>query len=116
MFSRKQKIQDEKRERNIYSVRNKRKNKHTNKTQNRRFLCFYFSCCFYYSLVASSKPSSSTVADLVHGLIKLSSVLKSCEEDQVKAVQCEVATCLGEIGAVDLSTVSLRCKDAETGD
>lgn len=92
-----------------------KKNKHKNKTQNRRFLCFYFSCCFYYSLVASSKPSSSTVADLVHGLIKLSSVLKSCEEDQVKAVQCEVATCLGEIGAVDLSTVSLRCKDAETG-
>lgn len=77
------------------------------------FLCF--CCCFYDSLVASSKPSSSAVADLVHGLIKLGSVLKSCEEDQAKAVQCEVATCLGEIGSVDLSTVSLRCKDEETG-
>ncbi|CAH3032263.1 unnamed protein product [Porites lobata] len=64
--------------------------------------------------VASSKPPSSTVADLVHGLIKLGSDLKSCQEDQAKAVQYEVATCLGEIGAVDLSTVSLRRKDAET--
>ena len=98
-----------------YKKRNKQTNKKKNKTRKRRFLCFYFCCCFYYSLVASSKPSSSTVADLVHGLIKLGSVLKSCEEDQAKAVQCEVATCLGEIGAVDLSTVSLRCKDAETG-
>lgn len=120
MFPLKQKIYSRwgrRKKRNKYQCykKHKRKNYQKNKTRKRRFLCFYFCCCFYYSLVASSKPSSSTVADLVHGLIKLGSVLKSCEEDQAKAVQCEVATCLGEIGAVDLSTVSLRCKDAETG-
>ena len=96
----------------------KKRNKQTKKTkQNAKetFPMFLFFLLFYYSLVASSKPPSSTVADLVHGLIKLGSDLKSCQEDQAKAVQYEVATCLGEIGAVDLSTVSLRCKDAETG-
>ena len=96
----------------------KKRNKQTNKKkQNAKetFPMFLFFLLFYYSLVASSKPPSSTVADLVHGLIKLGSDLKSCQEDQAKAVQYEVATCLGEIGAVDLSTVSLRCKDAETG-
>ena len=96
----------------------KKRNKQTNKKkQNAKetFPMFLFFLLFYYSLVASSKPPSSTVADLVHGLIKLGSDLKSCQEDQAKAVQYEVATCLGEIGAVDLSTVSLRRKDAETG-
>ena len=96
----------------------KKRNKETTKKKKNAkeaFPMFLFFLLFYYSLVASSKPPSSTVADLVHGLIKLGSDLKSCQEDQAKAVQCEVATCLGEIGAVDLSTVSLRCKDAETG-
>ena len=61
--------------------------------------------------VACSKPSSSTAADVVHDLIKLGSMLTSHEDDQAKTVQCEVANCLGEIGAVDLSTVSLGCKN-----
>ena len=68
--------------------------------------------CFSIDAIAVSsfKPSSSTVADVVHDLIKLGSMLTSREDVQVKAVQCEVANCLGEIGAVDLSTVSLGCK------
>ncbi|KAJ7363432.1 hypothetical protein OS493_009586 [Desmophyllum pertusum] len=61
--------------------------------------------------VAHSKSTCSPVAELVHQLIKLGSVLTSCEEEQAKIVQCEVANCLGDIGAVDLSTVSLGCKN-----
>ena len=98
-----------------YKKRNKQTNKKKKQNAKETFPMFLFFLLFYYSLVASSKPPSSTVADLVHGLIKLGSDLKSCQEDQAKAVQYEVATCLGEIGAVDLSTVSLRRKDAETG-
>lgn len=56
---------------------------------------------------APSTPTNSPVADLVHELIKLGSLLTSCEGDQAKVVQCEVANCLGEIGAADLATVSL---------
>jgi len=61
--------------------------------------------------VTESKSTSSPVADLVHDLIKLGSMLTSCEGDQAKVVLCEVANCLGEIGAVDLSTVSLGCRN-----
>ena len=61
--------------------------------------------------VTESKSTSCPVADLVHDLIKLGSVLTSCEGDQAKVVLCEVANCLGEIGAVDLSTVSLGCRN-----
>ena len=62
-------------------------------------------------IVAQSKSTCSPVADLVHELIKLGSALISHEGDQAKVVQCEVANCLGEIGAVDLSTVSLGCRN-----
>ena len=68
-------------------------------------------CFVFLFVVAYSKPSSSTVADMVHNLIKLGSMLTSCEDDQAKTVQCEVANCLGEIGPVDLSAVSLGCKN-----
>ena len=62
-------------------------------------------------IVAQSKPTSGPVADLVHDLIKLGSLVTSCEGDQAKVVLCEVANCLGEIGPVDLSTVSLGCRN-----
>ena len=62
-------------------------------------------------IVAQSRSTSGPVADLVHELIKLGSMLKSCEENQAKVVVCEVANVLGEIGAVDLSTVSLGCRN-----
>ena len=62
-------------------------------------------------IVAQSKSTSGPVADLVHDLIKLGSMLKSCEGNQAKVVLCEVANVLGEIGAVDLSTVSLGCRN-----
>ena len=62
-------------------------------------------------IVAQSKSTSGPVADLVHDLIKLGSLLTSCEGDQAKVVLCEVANCLGEIGPVDLSTVSLGCRN-----
>lgn len=68
-------------------------------------------------IVAQSKSTSGPVADLVHDLIKLGSLLTSCEGDQAKVVLWEVANCLGEIGPVDLSTVSLGCrKKTGTGD
>lgn len=68
-------------------------------------------------IVAQSKSTSGPVADLVHDLIKLGSLLTSCEGDQAKVVLCEVANCLGEIGPVDLSTVSLGCRNKPgTGD
>lgn len=62
---------------------------------------------------AQSKATNSPVADLVHELIKLGSVLISCEGDQAKVVQCEVANCLGEIGAADLATVSLGSRNKQ---
>lgn len=71
--------------------------------------CFFL--CTTLIKVTESKSTSGPVADLVHDLIKLGSVLTSCEGDQAKVVLCEVANCLGEIGAVDLSTVSLGCRN-----
>lgn len=64
-----------------------------------------------FIIVAQSKSTRGPVADLVHDLIKLGSMLTSCEGDQAKVVLCEVGNCLGEIGAVDLSTVSLSCRN-----
>ena len=43
-------------------------------------------------------------------LVKLASLLTNCGDDRARTVQQEVANCLGEIGAVDLSTVSLGSK------
>ena len=63
-----------------------------------------------FSVVTINKLSPSTIAELVRDLIKLASMLTHCGDDRTKAVQYEVANCLGEIGAVDLETVSLGCK------
>ncbi|XP_074626555.1 serine-protein kinase ATM-like isoform X2 [Acropora palmata] len=60
--------------------------------------------------VGVGKFSSSIVADLVYDLVKLASLLSNFGDDRARAVQQEVANCLGEIGAVDLSTVSLGSK------
>ena len=46
----------------------------------------------------------------MYDLVKLASLLTNCGDDRARAVQQEVANCLGEIGAVDLSTVSLGSK------
>lgn len=46
----------------------------------------------------------------MHDLVKLASLLTNFGDDRARAVQHEVANCLGEIGAVDLSTVSLGSK------
>lgn len=62
------------------------------------------------SEVTINKLSPSTIAELVRDLIKLASMLTHCGDERTKAVQYEVANCLGEIGAVDLETVSLGCK------
>ena len=59
---------------------------------------------------ACGESTASPVADLVRGLISLGSALTTCDEDQAKVVLCEVANCLGDIGAVELSTVSLGSK------
>lgn len=56
------------------------------------------------------ESTASPVADLVRGLISLGSALTTCDEDQAKVVLCEVANCLGDIGAVELSTVLLGSK------
>lgn len=47
------------------------------------------------------------MAELVHDLIELASLLTPFGDSQARAVHCEVANCLGEIGAVDLSAISL---------
>ena len=57
----------------------------------------------------SRRPGCSLAADLVHELIRLGSVLTGCPSNESKVVLCEVANCLGDIGAVDLSTVALGC-------
>ena len=67
--------------------------------------------CTICIIVAQGKSVSGPVTDLVHDLIKLGSLLTSCEGDQAKVVLCEAANCLGEIGPVDLSTVSLGCRN-----
>lgn len=66
---------------------------------------------------ACRESTASPVADLVRGLISLGSALTTCDEDQAKVVLCEVANCLGDIGPVDLSTVSLgsRTKPGNAG-
>jgi len=64
----------------------------------------------FFSVVGVGKFSSSIVADLVYDLVKLASLLSNFGDDRARAVQQEVANCLGEIGAVDLSTVSLGSK------
>ena len=59
---------------------------------------------------ACGESTATPAADLVRGLISLGSTLTTCNEDQAKVVLCEVANCLGDIGAVELSTVSLGSK------
>lgn len=63
-----------------------------------------------FSVVGVGKFSSTIVADLVHDLVKLASLLTNVGDDRARVVESEVANCLGEIGAVDLSTVSLGSK------
>ena len=77
----------------------------------RKSVFFFFPHrCFFFSVVGVGKFSPSTVADLVYDLVKLASLLTNFGDDRARAVQHEVANCLGEIGAVDLSTVSLGSK------
>ena len=64
----------------------------------------------FFSAVGVGKFSSTIVADLVYDLVNLASLLANFGDDRARAVQHEVANCLGEIGAVDLSTVSLGSK------
>jgi hypothetical protein len=51
--------------------------------------------------------SGNPVPDLVHELLDLSSTLSSVVTSTALDVKVEIANCLGEIGAVDLSTVAL---------
>ena len=74
---------------------------------------FYLLFCGLSCAENSTRPN--LVSSLVHELVCLASSVSSSAGDTAKYVKCEIAKCLGEIGAFDLSTVALGDKRNRQG-
>ena len=66
--------------------------------------------CF---LNAEPTGSGAVMAELVHELVKMSSLVSYSEDEAESSVKLEIAGCLGEIGAADLAVVALTGKRAK---
>ena len=65
--------------------------------------------CFFV-VVDITGPAETTIAEFIHELIKLSSLVSYSEDKVENSVKLEIAGCLGEIGAADLAVVALTEK------
>lgn len=72
-------------------------------------------CLFVFTQTADDSTRPNHVRRLVHELVCLAESLSPIGGETTKYVKCEIANCLGEIGAVDLSTVALGDKRRKEG-